>query len=246
MSKTIDRPPETVESLGENLAQALDEGVGEAVAALPPWVLESTPGYPVQVTFEPPQSANRFWAIPLFGFLVKLVVLIPHLMALAFLMAAVALAQLVLWIPVFNRAEYPAWGQTLVGGTIRWAVRVEAFFLGLTDKYPPFSLGADSGVPDSYPVRVTIPAQPAYSRAWAIPVAGLLVKVVLLIPHFIILRILQFVVGALQLVLWIPVLFKGNYPTWGYQLVGGYIRWSARVTSYLLGLTDQYPPFHMG
>ena len=68
----------------------------------------------------------------------------------------------------------------------------------------------------------------------------------LLIPHFIILRILQIVVFALQLVLWIPVLSGGSYPEWGYRLVGGYIRWSTRVACYLLGLTDTYPPFRMG
>jgi hypothetical protein len=33
--------------------------------------------------------------------------------------------------------------------------------------------------------------------------------------------------------------------TWGYTLFGGTIRWAARVTAYLLLLTDVYPPFRL-
>jgi hypothetical protein len=240
----MDRPPDTIESLGESLADALDEGGGSAVAALPPWVMEAPSGYPVQVTFEPPPANNRLWAVPLVGFLVKTVILIPHLVALAVLMTVATVSQLVFWIPVLDRGQDPDWGYTLVGGTIRWAVRVEAYVLGLTDDYPPFSLDDETAV--SYPGSVTIPSQLADNRAWAIPVAGLLAKAVLLIPHFIILRILEMVASIFQLVLWVPVLFRRQYPTWGYQLVGGYIRWLTGVMSYVLALTDQYPPFRTG
>jgi hypothetical protein len=177
--------------------------------------MEAPSGYPVQVTFEPPPANNRLWAVPLVGFLVKTVILIPHLVALAVLMTVATVSQLVLWIPVFTRGQYPAWGYTLVGGTMR----VEAYFLGLTDRYPPFSLDNENGAIDSYPISVTIPCQPKYNRAWAILLAGLPAKAVLLIPHFFILRILEMVTSTLQLVLWVPVLFRGQYPTWDYQLV---------------------------
>ncbi|MFI5269863.1 MAG: DUF4389 domain-containing protein, partial [Chloroflexota bacterium] len=78
---------------------------------------------------------------------------------------------------------------------------------------------------------------------WAVPLLGLLVKLVILIPHLIILSVLGSVLYVVVLVLWIPALFGGHYPTWGYQLVGGTIRWSTRVLAYLDGLTDRYPPF---
>jgi hypothetical protein len=178
--------------------------------------------------------------------LVKIVLLVPHLLALVALIGMVAVLQLVLWIPIVSRGSYPLKAHAVVAGTLRWLIRVEAYLLGLTDQYPPFRLGEGSGSSDTYPVRVTIARQQEYNRAWALPLVGLVTKAVLLIPHFIILRILQLVTVALQLVLWIPVLFGGRYPAWGYQLVGGYLRWSARVFSYLFGLTDRYPPFQLG
>jgi hypothetical protein len=36
--------------------------------------------------------------------------------------------------------KYPVWGYSLVGGYLRWSVRVQAFFYGLTDAYPPFTM----------------------------------------------------------------------------------------------------------
>lgn len=96
-----------------------------------------------------------------------------------------------------------------------------------------------------YPVRLEIDIPASNSRFWAIPLIGLLVKLFILIPHYVVLWALGIVVGTLQLVLWIPVLFGGKYPDWGYQLVGGYVRWSALVTAYLFGLTDRYPPFSL-
>ena len=46
-----------------------------------------------------------------------------------------------------------------------------------------------------------------------------------------------------RLVLWLWVLFGGNYPSWGRQLVGGTMAWTVRVFAYTYGLTDKYPPF---
>jgi hypothetical protein len=73
-----------------------------------------------------------------------------------------------------------------------------------------------------------------------------LLRAVFLIPHFVVLYVIGAVVAVLQLGLWVPVLMTGNYPDVGHSFVGGYIRWSIRVYSYFLGLTDAYPPFRLG
>lgn len=232
------------QSAGTNLAAALNEGLNGAMATLPPRLMTASSTYPVQVTFEPAVHANRVWAIPFVGWFVKSLMLIPHYLGLAAVGVAVSFLQLVLWIPVLTSGQYPEWGYSLVTGTIRWSVRVMAYQFGLTDQYPPFGPGNEGEV--VYPVRVTFQPQSRYNRGFAIPVVGYFIKYVLLIPHSILIAVLGFVVGLLQLVLWVPVLFTGQYPSWGYDLCGGYIRWTTRSYAYLLGLTDQYPPFQMG
>jgi hypothetical protein len=201
------------------------------------------PDYPVSVTFERPPRHSRFWAIPLLGILAKLIILIPHLILLYVLQAVVRLLQLILWIPVLFGGHYPLWGYALVGGTIRWSTRVTAFLFGLTDEYPPFTFRSVSEDGRVYTVQVRIEIPPHHNRFWAIPLLGLVIKLIILIPHLIILSILGSVIELVSLVLWIPVLFGGHYPGWGYQLVGGTVRWSTRVLAYLDGLTDRYPPF---
>jgi hypothetical protein len=59
------------------------------------------------------------------------------------------------------------------------------------------------------------------------------------------LYILGFAAGALQLIIWAPVMFSGRYPEWGFAIETGYLRWTARVYAYGLGLTDAYPPFQL-
>ena len=41
---------------------------------------------------------------------------------------------------VLFAASYPNWAFTLVAGTTLWGVRVYAYLLGLTDRYPPFAM----------------------------------------------------------------------------------------------------------
>ncbi|HCG00851.1 MAG TPA: hypothetical protein DEV93_09955 [Chloroflexi bacterium] len=53
-------------------------------------------------------------------------------------------------------------------------------------------------------------------------------------------------VAVLQLVLWIPIVSRGSYPLKAHAVVAGTLRWLIRVEAYLLGLTDQYPPFRLG
>ncbi|HLY64332.1 MAG TPA: DUF4389 domain-containing protein [Chloroflexota bacterium] len=199
----------------------------------------------VTVEYARPSRHHRFWAIPLLGLAAKLIVLIPHFIILYVLQFIVRLSQLILWIPVLLGGKMPLWGYALLGGWIRWTIRVQAFLLGVTDEYPPFSIrsGTEDGRDYQVQVRVEIPEH--HHRFWAIPILGLAVKLVILIPHLIILTVLGALAYVVSLVLWIPVLFSGRYPEWGYQLVGGTLRWSMRVLAFLDGLTDRYPPFSL-
>ena len=97
----------------------------------------------------------------------------------------------------------------------------------------------------AYDVQVEFIVPEVHNRFWAVPVLGIVVKLILLIPHLIILSILGQVAALLFLITWIPVLFGGRYPSWGYEVIGGTLRWNTNVNAYLYGLTDRYPPFSL-
>lgn len=66
-------------------------------------------------------------------------VLIPHGICLFFRMIATHVVVFIAWWVVLITGEYPKGLHDFVVGTLRWALRVNLYFLFLTDKYPPFS-----------------------------------------------------------------------------------------------------------
>jgi hypothetical protein len=193
--------------------------------------------YPIRVEFDEQEPINRLWGIPILGHIVRAIVLLPHFLVLAVLGWIIGLSILVSWIPILVNGRPAGWMTTLYGGTQRWATRATAYWLMLTDTYPPF------GFDEPHGVRLEIDPDPRVNQLWGIPFIGLGIRSIILIPHFVVLWFVGIAVAVVFLVSWIPVLLEGRMATWGYTILGGYLRWTARVTLYLLMITDRYPPF---
>lgn len=207
--------------------------------------MEATPGqgpsgYPINVRFDREQDMNRLWGIPLFGILVRALLAIPHFIILWFYAIAVFLVSLVTWFPVLIRGEYPRWGYDIIGGYMRWSTRVNAYVGLMAAPYPPFTTRAGG-----YPVEVDLPDMQRLNQLWGIPLLGILVRALLAIPHLIVLWLLGVLVWVLYLVIWFPVLVNGRFPSWGYDLVGGTVRWNTRVSAWITLMAAPYPPFRL-
>jgi hypothetical protein len=71
------------------------------------------------------------------------------------------------------------------------------------------------------------------------------VKPLLLLPHLI---VMWFLGIAWAIVVWLAywvVLFNGTYPRGLFDFVVGVQRWQNRMTAWIAGLTDDYPPFRL-
>jgi hypothetical protein len=89
-------------------------------------------------------------------------------------------------------------------------------------------------------LRADYPARS--SRGWAV-LTILLIKLIALIPHFIILVFLGIAQFVVALVAQVAVALNGQYPAGMYTFVAGVLRWQMRVSSFVFSLTDRYPPF---
>lgn len=99
----------------------------------PPFSLDDGE-YPLKFGVAYPERLNRF--LPF----VKWLLAIPHMIVLAFLAIAAVVTTIVAFFAILFTARYPESLFNFNLGVMRWAQRVQAYILLMTDKYPPFSL----------------------------------------------------------------------------------------------------------
>ena len=106
----------------------------------PPFTFDTTaedPGdYPAVRTAFTPSYEDRNRLTVAFRF----ILVIPHLIVLSVLALVAYLLVLVNVVVVLVTGSWSAGMRDFVVGTLRWATRVNAYQLLLTDEYPPFSL----------------------------------------------------------------------------------------------------------
>ena len=71
---------------------------------------------------------------------VRILLVIPHFLALFFVMFAWWVTAIVAWVAILLTGEYPGGLYDFGAGALRLLLRVEAYMLLLVDDYPPFSL----------------------------------------------------------------------------------------------------------
>jgi hypothetical protein len=208
--------------------------------------------YPVRVEGRLEPGLSRWlW-------LVKWLLLIPHVIVLVFLWIAFTVVTVIAWFAILITGRFPRGLFEFNLGVFRWTWRVSYYgysALG-TDRYPPFTL---ADVTD-YPARLDIDYPEHLSRGLVLVKSWLLA-----IPHYI---VVGFFVGGtataasqyggmdytysttglitvLVVFAGIVMLFAGRYPRGMFDVVLGMDRWAIRVAAYAALMTDAYPPFRL-
>jgi hypothetical protein len=206
--------------------------------------------YPLQLSGHlAPQLSRGLW-------LVKWLLLIPHLIALFFLGIAFLGVSIAGFFTILVTGRYPKKLFDFNVGVLRWSWRVGFYgysALG-TDHYPPFTL---KDVPE-YPARLEVAYPESLSRRLV------LVKWLLAIPHYLVVAVFAGgawdawagtgttwlwtsggLIGLLACFAGVMLLFAGRYPQSIYDFVLGMNRWVFRVAAYVALMTDEYPPFRL-
>lgn len=101
---------------------------------------ETDPQYSAGFAVPKPENPSRGWAVAGILLIPKVLAIIPHAIALAFVGLAGVFALWFGYIITAITGKYPIGIQDFVAGILQWGLRVSAWFTGLTDEYPPFSL----------------------------------------------------------------------------------------------------------
>jgi hypothetical protein len=162
--------------------------------------------------------------------LFRIILLIPQYFVLYVLSIAAEVIAVAGWFAALFIGQLPGFAADFLSGYLGWQVRVTAYYLLLTDTYPPFTLGnAD------YPVRVA-------QRPGRLNRLAVLFRIFLAIPAGIVAVLLY--CGAWTIVLfitWLIVLITGRMPDEFYQAFAAVLRYLTRLNSYMLLLTSAYP-----
>lgn len=96
----------------------------------------------------------------------------------------------------------------------------------------------------AYPVRLETDYPAESNRLLALcGVLFVFPKLLLAIPHLIVLYFVNIAaLVAVYISFWI-VLLTGKYPRGIHDFAAGALRWQVRVSAWLFGLVDEYPPF---
>jgi hypothetical protein len=204
-------------------------------------------GYPVTLDGAvDPDTSSWLW-------LVKFVLVIPHVIVLIFLWLATTVLTIVAGVVILFTGRYPERIFEFNVGVFRWTWRVVFYAVGAfaTDRYPPFSLGHDP----SYPADLDIDRPGRLSRGLVLVKSWLLA-----IPQLIVVALLAGgwgigwtggwrigsgagLIGVLAVVAAVIRAFRGDYPPALFDFVMGLNRWCYRVLAYVALMTDEYPPF---
>jgi hypothetical protein len=138
----------------------------------------------------------------------------------------------VYWIGILVRGRPVRWLFDANVAILRFTLRAYAYFLLLTDRYPPFD--------GEWQVRYEVDCPQRLSR-WRLVIW----KTVTVIPHAIVLAFVSIGVMVVVFLAWFVVLFTGRYPRGMHSFVSGWLRWVARVWAYWVSLTDEFPSFSL-
>jgi hypothetical protein len=70
-----------------------------------------------------------------------------------------------------------------------------------------------------------------------------LIRILMVIPHLIVLWALAIAAYVVVIIGWFGALFTGQLPGFAADYLSGFLRWQTRVFGYTILLTDVYPPF---
>lgn len=168
------------------------------------------------------------------GVFFRIILAIPQLIVSGLVVLVAEILTFFAWFVVLFTGRYPASFADFVAGSLRWSTRVNGYTLLLTSQYPPFSLGDE---PD-YPVRAGF--EVALENRNRLTV---FFRLIMAIPHVIVLYIIQIVAMIVLFISWIVALFTGSVPAGMHNFLAGFLRYSTRFNAYVWLLTDEYPPF---
>lgn len=198
--------------------------------------------FPMQFEVTRPASQSRLTNFPLgIGIFIRSILLIPHFFIVYLLQIVANILYFIACFAILFTGRYPRGMFNFYVGYLRWNANMIGYLVSAYDNYPPFSMSQQD-----YPLTFDVEYPEQLNRILNFPVfIGYFIKIILLIPHLVIVSLLVFVAMVVLFIAQFAILFTGTFPEGMHRFIIGVGRWSTRINVYAFALTDKYPPFSM-
>jgi len=127
----------------------------------------------------------------------------------------------------------------IIENTIRYGLYIETNLIGIVDDRPVYAGRKD--IEHLLQFDVTFPSK--YSKKMAILRLSIIGITIVTLPHIIIIALLSLTMPLCYLIGILSVIITRRWPNILFKYVRGYFKYRAHTASFMLGLTDDYPPF---
>jgi hypothetical protein len=187
--------------------------------------MNSSSGGSVTVEIDHPEKLSRLLIF------VKWLLAIPHYLVLYVLGIVAIFAFFLAFVATLIGGTYPRSLFDFFVGYERWRLRLTAYLLLQTDKYPAFGFADDP----SYPARLEVEYPQRVAR-WRPLLTWLFV-----IPAAIVAAVLFLLAEIVTVLAFFAILITGGYPQSMFEFVTSAIRLTTKTAFYMLWITPDYP-----
>ena len=192
---------------------------------LPVLVTDAPVPHPIHLVVTDDLQRNRLTVF------FRLLLVIPHFVWLMLWGIAVWFAVVAAWFVGIFTGRVPGGLHDFIASYLRYTTHVYAYFLIAADPFPAFN-GARG-----YPIDLEIAPPVQQSRL------AIFFRILLAIPAFFVLWVLQYVAQVVAFLAWFYALFAGKLHVGLRDVLAYYLRYNAQTGGYVSLLTQRYPSF---
>jgi hypothetical protein len=195
---------------------------------VPPPVAPAAPaGGPLPLLVSlPEREKQRRWTV-----LIRAILAVPLAVVVLFIGIGTFVVVVIGWVAAIFSGRVPDFVRTLVTVYLRMTLRLQAYLMLMTDRFPPFDT---EDVPD-YPAHVAVPYATRMNRA------AVFFRLFVAIPAYLLSAFLQFGYSVIAFFMWIVTLITGWLPGPVHDAYRAVLRFQTRLTAYVLLLVPTYP-----
>jgi hypothetical protein len=165
--------------------------------------------------------------------------MIPHLIVLLIYTILSAILGFINQLVILSTGKCAEDFSIIIENTLRYVFYIKANLIGIVDDRPVFA--GRKYIDHALQFDVTLPL--SYSKNMAILRVSIIGIIIFTLPHIIIMTLLSLIMPICGLIGMLSVIFTKRWPRIFFIYLAKYFRYLARISSFMLGLTDDYPSF---